>query len=95
MIYDLSRTERQHRAINAETMPVSLLPKRCVCSKPAFAKQLAQYGVCIACQLAARIASLEPEGLVNLKFMLAGSSHRARSGATATSTCATAAICRR
>lgn len=38
--------------------------------KPSCAKQLAQYGVCLACQLAARVASLEPEDLLNLKFML-------------------------
>ena len=70
MMYDLARTERLHRAINAETTPVSLLPKRCVCGKPAFAKQRHQYGVCIACQLAARVASLEPEDHDILRFML-------------------------
>lgn len=70
MMYDLSRTERLHRAINAETTTGALLKKRCACGKSAHAKQLVQYGVCIACQLAARVASLEPEDLVNLKFML-------------------------
>lgn len=70
MMYDLARTERLHRAIGTETAPVTLQPKRCVCGKLAFAKQLVQYGVCIACQLAARVASLQPDDLVNLKFML-------------------------
>lgn len=70
MMYDLSRTERIHRAINAETTPISLLKQKCVCGKPAHAKQLVQYGVCVACQLAARVASLQPEDLINLKFML-------------------------
>lgn len=70
MMYDLSRTERLHRAINAETTPVSLLKQKCACGKVAHAKQLVQYGVCIACQLAARVASLQPEDHDILRFML-------------------------
>ena len=70
MMYDLARTERIHRAINAETTPISLLKQKCVCGKPAHAKQLVQYGVCIACQLAARVASLQPEDFDILRFML-------------------------
>lgn len=70
MHYTLNAVDRHHQVNLTESAPVTLLPKRCVCGKPAFAKQLAQYGVCIACQLAARIASLQPEDLVNLKFML-------------------------
>lgn len=37
MMYDLARTERLHRAINAETTTGALLPKRCACGKAAHA----------------------------------------------------------
>ena len=67
---DLSHTERLHRAIHPETTTGAMLPKRCACGKPAHAKQLAQYGVCIACQWDARVASLEPEDHGILRFML-------------------------
>ena len=70
MHYTLNAVDRHHQVNLTESAPVSLFPKRCVCGKPAFAKQLAQYGVCIACQLAARVASLEPEDLDILRFML-------------------------
>ena len=70
MHYTLNAVDRHHQVNLTESAPVSLFPKRCVCGKPAFAKQLAQYGVCIACQLAARVASLQPEDLDILRFML-------------------------
>ena len=70
MHYTLNQVDRHHQVNLTESAPVSLLPKRCVCGKPAFAKQLAQYGVCIACQLSARVASLKPEDHDILRFML-------------------------
>lgn len=70
MMHDLSRTERLHRAISAEKTTGALIPKRCTCGRTAPAKQLAQHGKCVACLLAARVATLEPEDLDILRFML-------------------------
>ena len=38
-----------YRARTAAYKPVVLKPKRCACGKVAFAKQLTQYGKCVAC----------------------------------------------
>lgn len=51
MIYDLARVERFHRAINKESAPPSLIPKRCACGKSITARQLNQYGKCEHCRL--------------------------------------------
>ena len=75
MIYDLSREERRHLAINRETTTGALIPKRCACRKAAPAKQLAQHGKCVACQLAARVATLQPEDLEILRHMLGATPH--------------------
>jgi hypothetical protein len=47
MMYDLSRTERRHRAINAERTTSALIRKRCTCGEAATAKQLDQHGKCV------------------------------------------------
>lgn len=70
MICNPSYTERLHRAIREESAPPTLVKQKCPCGKPAHAKQLVQYGVCIACQWDARVASLEPEDHDILRFML-------------------------
>jgi hypothetical protein len=75
MMYDLSRTERQHRAINAETTTGALIPKRCACGKAATAKQLDQHGKCVACLLADRVATLQPEDLEILRHMVGATPH--------------------
>jgi hypothetical protein len=77
-MYDLSRTERQHRAINNETTTGALIPKRCVCGRTAFAKQLEQHGVCVACQFDERAATLQPEDLDILRHMLGATPHHPR-----------------
>ena len=51
---DLFR-ERTHRA----SPPIVLRPKRCACGRQAYAKQLKQYGKCIACVRAAIAAPAE------------------------------------
>ena len=75
MMHDLSRTERQHLAINRETTTGALIPKRCACGKAAKAKQLDQHGKCVACQLADRVATLQPEDLGILQHMLGATPH--------------------
>jgi len=67
MIYDLSRAERQHRAINKESAPPSLIPKRCACGQAIKARQLAQHGKCEHCRLT---AGLEEGDLDKLRHML-------------------------
>ena len=79
MMYDLSRAERHHQTILTETPPVSLVAKRCACGKAAFARQLAQHGKCVACQLADRVATLEPGDIDILRFMLGATPHHAQS----------------
>jgi hypothetical protein len=78
MMYDLSRTERQHRAINKETTTGALIPKRCACGKSATAKQLAQHGKCVACQEVDRAAALLPEDIEILRHMLGATPHHPR-----------------
>jgi hypothetical protein len=51
MIYDLSRAERQHRAIANEKPGPVLKSKRCACGKAAPAKVLVQHKKCHGCQL--------------------------------------------
>ena len=80
MIHNPSYTERLHRAISEESAPVKLMSKRCACGKAAPAKQLAQYGVCVACQLDARIASLQPGDIEKLRHALGASTQRPKSG---------------
>ena len=80
MIPDLSRTERMHLSIQADNKPpVSLAPKRCACGKPAFAKQLVQFGKCVACALADRVVTLEPGDVEKLKHALGADSRYAKS----------------
>lgn len=76
MMYDLSHTERHHRANNVETAPISLIAKRCACGKAAFARQLAQHGKCVACQLADRVAMLAPGDIDKLKHALGAVSNQ-------------------
>lgn len=77
MIYDLSRAERQHRAIANEKPAPVLESKRCACGKKAFAKQLAQHGKCEACQFTDRAAALLPEDLEILHHILGATPHHA------------------
>lgn len=69
MIYDLSRAERQHRAIANEKPGPVLESKRCACGKAAPAKVLVQYKKCHACQLADRVATLQDGDLEILRHM--------------------------
>lgn len=78
MMYDLSRTERHHRAINAEPA-AELIAKRCNCGKAVSAKQLAQHEKCVACLLAARVATLKDGDLDLLHWMLGATAHHPRS----------------
>lgn len=50
---DQSFTTRQHLAIKREKTAGICIPKRCACGKACSAKQLVQYGKCIACVRAA------------------------------------------
>ncbi|MYM81111.1 hypothetical protein GTP44_03950 [Duganella sp. FT50W] len=78
MMNDLSRPERQHRAIVNEKPAPVLQSKRCACGKKAFAKQLAQHGKCEACQSTDRAAALLPEDLEILHHMLGATPHHAQ-----------------
>lgn len=78
MMYDLSRTERQHIAINREAATSVMIAKRCACDRTTTAKQLAQYGKCITCQFDERAATLQPEDLEILCHMLGATHHRPR-----------------
>lgn len=49
MMYGLARVERQHLA-NNKGPAFSLIRKRCACGKASTARQLRQYGRCIACE---------------------------------------------
>lgn len=54
MIANPAQTERHHLA--NQTAPVySLIRKCCACGKASTARQLAQYGCCIACRKAVRL----------------------------------------
>lgn len=75
MIYDLSRAERQHRAIANEKPGPVLESKRCACGKAAPAKVLVQYGKCHGCQLADRIATLHDGDLNILRHMVGATPH--------------------
>lgn len=70
MIYDDSRNERWHRAIQAESAPPVLISKRCACGKAAPAKQLVQHQKCVACLLADRVATLHDGDLKKLQHAL-------------------------
>jgi len=74
MIYDLARAERQHRAINNESAPPSLIPKRCPCGKAVKARQLVQHGKCEHCRLT---SSLEEGDLDKLRHMLGAAGNSA------------------
>jgi hypothetical protein len=78
MIYDLSRIERQHRAISTEKPAPVLESKRCACGKAAPAKVLTQYGKCHGCQLADRIATLHDGDLDILRHMVGATPHHPR-----------------
>lgn len=77
MIYDASRTEREHLAIQKGGAPISLRPKHCACGKKVTAKLLAQHGTCDGCRLT---ADLEPGDLARLQHMLGVSAHSKRAG---------------
>ncbi len=79
MIYDLSRAERQHRAIANEKPGPVLESKRCVCGKAAPAKVLVQHGKCPACQLADLVGTLQDGDMDLLQFMLGATPHHPRS----------------
>lgn len=71
MIPDLSRTEREHRSIQADNKaPVSLVCKRCACGKRTTAKQSIQQGKCAACALAAVRDAIMPGDFAKLQHML-------------------------
>ena len=70
MIYDLSRAERQHRAIANEKPAPILVRKACSCGNRTTAKQLTQHGKCAACALAAVRAAIMPGDLAKLQHML-------------------------
>jgi hypothetical protein len=78
MIYDLSRVERQHLAINRETATSVMVAKRCACDRTTTAKQLAQHGKCVGCQFDERAATLQPEDLEILCHMLGATPRRPR-----------------
>ncbi|MRW88840.1 hypothetical protein GJ699_02455 [Duganella sp. FT80W] len=74
MIYDLSRAERQHRAIQKEKPGPVLESKQCPCGKNITARQLAQYGKCEHCRLT---AGLEEGDLDKLLHMLGAAGNSA------------------
>lgn len=78
MIYDLSRAERQHRAIANEKPGPVLESKRCACGKAAPAKVLVQYKKCHGCQLADRVATLHEGDLDILRHMVGATPHHAQ-----------------
>lgn len=69
---------RKHLAIAQESAAPSLIAKRCACGKAAFARQLIQHGKCVACQLADRVATLDPEDLGILRFMVGATAYHPR-----------------
>jgi hypothetical protein len=75
MHYTLNQVDRHHQVNINESAPPSLIPKRCACGKAATAKQLDQHGKCVACQLADRVATLQPEDLEILRHMLGATPH--------------------
>lgn len=72
MMYDLARTERQHRAIAEETAPLSHARKACACGARVTAKQLQQHGKCEYCRLT---EGLQDGDLDKLRHMLGATSH--------------------
>ncbi|MYM21932.1 hypothetical protein GTP46_04605 [Duganella sp. FT135W] len=72
MIYDLSRAERQHRAIQNEKPGPTHEPKRCACGKNVTARQLAQHGKCEHYRLTAGLAEGD---LDKLRHMLGATAH--------------------
>lgn len=79
MIYDLSRVERQHLAINREAATSVMVAKRCACDRTTTAKQLAQHGKCVACKLADRVATLHPGDIDKLMHALGATPQRPQS----------------
>lgn len=75
MHYTLNQVDRHHQVNINESAPPVLIPKRCACGKAAKAKQLDQHGKCVACQLADRVATLQPEDLGILQHMLGATPH--------------------
>jgi hypothetical protein len=75
MMYDLSRPERQHRAIANEKPAPVLQSKRCACGKAAPAKVLVQHSKCHGCQLADRVATLQNGDLDILRHMVGATPH--------------------
>ncbi len=60
----------RHHLANQAAPAYSLIRKVCVCGKASTAKQLAQYGKCAACALAAVRAAIMPGDLAKLQHML-------------------------
>ncbi|MBV6321933.1 hypothetical protein [Duganella violaceipulchra] len=79
MHYTLNEVDRHHQVNINESAPPVLIPKRCVCGKAATAKQLDQHSKCVACQLADRVATLQPEDLAILRHMVGATDHHPRS----------------
>jgi hypothetical protein len=75
MMYDLSRPERQHRAIANEKPGPVLQSKRCTCGKAAPAKVLLQHKKCHGCQVADRVATLQDGDLDILRHMVGATPH--------------------
>lgn len=72
MFYDLSRAERQHRAIqNEKPGPVHEV-KRCTCGAKVTARQLGQHGKCEHCRLTVGLADGD---LDKLRHMLGATAH--------------------
>lgn len=76
MMYDLSHTERKHRAIQTEAPPIVLRAKRCACGGNTTSRQLTQHGKCAKCVLAAIVASVLPADLGRLQHALGAVPHR-------------------
>lgn len=67
MSHGNSSVERQHRAIQSESAPISLRGKFCACGGKVTARQLTQHGKCNTCVLTAEIT---PDDLAKLQHML-------------------------
>lgn len=74
MMYDLSRAERQHRAIQSEKPGPVHEAKRCKCGAKVTARQLNQHGKCEYCRLTAGLADGD---LDKLRHMLGAAGNSA------------------
>ena len=76
MVYDESRVERQHIAMQKESAPISLRPKECLCGRKITARQMVQHTKCATCVLTAGIT---PDDLLKLQHMLGATEQHAKS----------------